>query len=574
MRIAPLNRWVAILAITAFSLTGFNACSESPLSPESGKSAPSLTGPIVGEQQAVVFTEGFESGTKTSYAAATITLGSGSWNLNDALIGTSTSDRKSGTKSARVVNTGKITQQFNVTNGISTVSVKHAKYGTDANSSWELWVSVNSGSTWTKYGSTVSTTSTTLTTATITVNVTGSARIELRKVSGGSARINIDDVVINDNAGGTPPPGNTETESNNTTGTANSVSVFPTTLNGTMSTTTDVDYFKFSVTNGQTVSLSMTVPAGLDYDLYLLNPSSATVASSENGAGSTESISYAATVSGTFYAQVLSYSGSSTSSWYALTVNVTGGSTPPPSSSVHLTLGNPSGAVTSTSYPTNYLMEKTQYAMSYHRDRGIPNWVAWHLDATWLGSTARQDDFRADNTLPSGWYQVGGSSYSGSGFDRGHLCPSADRTKTVADNSSTFLMTNMMPQAPNNNQGPWAKLEDYLRTLVSSGNEVYIYAGSYGTQSTIDGGRVTVPAGTWKVAVVLTSGTGDLGRVTTSTRVIAVDMTNYNASISKTADWKTFRVSVDAIESKTGLDLLNAVSTTIQATIESRVDNL
>ncbi|SMC00644.1 DNA/RNA non-specific endonuclease [Hymenobacter roseosalivarius DSM 11622] len=132
--------------------------------------------------------------------------------------------------------------------------------------------------------------------------------------------------------------------------------------------------------------------------------------------------------------------------------------TPPnttPTRDQYLALGNPSGATADASQPFNYLLSKPQYALSYHRDRGIPNWVSWHLSSAWLGSASRQDDFRADNSLPSGWYQVTASSYTGSGFDRGHNCPSADRTAAVADNSATFLMTNMLPQAPRNNQQTW-----------------------------------------------------------------------------------------------------------------------
>ncbi|WP_324671782.1 hypothetical protein [Hymenobacter sp. GOD-10R] len=41
-----------------------------------------------------------------------------------------------------------------------------------------------------------------------------------------------------------------------------------------------------------------------------------------------------------------------------------------------LTLGNPSGATTDASNYTNYLLIKPQYTLSYHRDRGIPNWVS------------------------------------------------------------------------------------------------------------------------------------------------------------------------------------------------------
>ncbi|UYZ61228.1 DNA/RNA non-specific endonuclease [Hymenobacter latericus] len=249
-----------------------------------------------------------------------------------------------------------------------------------------------------------------------------------------------------------------------------------------------------------------------------------------------------------------------------------------PRLSGHLTLGNPSGAVTDERQPANYLLEKPQYALSYHRDRGIPNWVSWHLSSEWLGAAARQDDFRPDPALPAGWYRAGAASYQGSGFDRGHQCPSADRTKSVADNSATFLMSNMVPQAPNNNQRTWAALEDYCRTLVGQGHELYIVCGAYGTggtgsngfASTIDQGRVTVPKRLWKVVVVLPVGDNDAARVSAGTRVIAVDTPNENAVGSS---WGPYRTSVDAIEAATGYDLLAAVATTVQATVEARVDN-
>ena len=244
----------------------------------------------------------------------------------------------------------------------------------------------------------------------------------------------------------------------------------------------------------------------------------------------------------------------------------------------HLTLGNPSGATPDAGQPTNYLLSKSQYALSYHRDQGKPNWVSWHLSNSWIGSAPRQDDFRSDNTLPAGWYQVQASSYIGSGFDRGHNCPSADRTSTVADNSATFLMTNMMPQAPRNNQQTWANLEDYCRKFLSSGNELYVICGSYGKGgtgsngyvATLDQGRLTVPARCWKIVVILPIGTDDATRVSSTTRVIAIDTPNDNAL---STSWGTYRTSVDAIEAATGLDLLSAVPTAVQQVVEARVDN-
>lgn len=246
----------------------------------------------------------------------------------------------------------------------------------------------------------------------------------------------------------------------------------------------------------------------------------------------------------------------------------------------NMLLGNPSNAVVDLAAPNNYLLDKGYYAMSYSRDRGTPNWVSWHVGSSDLGSAPRQDDYRADNTLPSGWYRVPSSGYSGSGFDRGHNCPSADRTSTVAANSSTFLMSNMIPQAPNNNQATWNNLENYTRDLVDAGNEVYVISGVYGTggtgsnggvTNTINSGHVTVPSNVWKVIVVLPAGSNDLSRINSGTRVIAVNTPNNN-SIS--SNWKTYRTSVDAIESATGYDLLSALPPAVQSSIESVVDNL
>jgi endonuclease G len=160
------------------------------------------------------------------------------------------------------------------------------------------------------------------------------------------------------------------------------------------------------------------------------------------------------------------------------------------------------------------------------------------------------------------------------------MTPSADRTSTVADNSATFFMTNMIPQSPDNNQGPWEALESYLRTLVGQGNELYIISGGVGTggtgsnggtTTTVANGHVTVPAQTWKVVIVLPAGSNDVSRVTTSTRTIAVIMPNVQGI--RTTSWQTYRVSVDQVEALTGFDFFSNVPVGIQAVIESIVDN-
>src|SRR5688572_3829270 len=129
------------------------------------------------------FPEGFEGGTKGAYAAGSVTFGSGSWTLTEALVGNLTGDAKNGNQSVRVRDLGKLTMNFNSANGAGTVTIKHAKYGTDGNSTWELWASANGG-TWTKVGSTITASTTTLATATFTTNISGPVKFEIRKTSG------------------------------------------------------------------------------------------------------------------------------------------------------------------------------------------------------------------------------------------------------------------------------------------------------------------------------------------------------------------------------------------------------
>jgi endonuclease G len=166
---------------------------------------------------------------------------------------------------------------------------------------------------------------------------------------------------------------------------------------------------------------------------------------------------------------------------------------------------------------------KKQYVLSFNDDKGGPNWVTWHLQASDIGAEER-GDFHVDESLPPGFKRIAKKDYNNTGFDRGHVCNSKDRTNTRANNDATFLMTNILPQSPDSNQGPWKRLEDFERSLAKQGNELYIIAGAFGSGGTgeikvlknkkivkripvsakkIVGEQVTVPGTFWKVLVVL-----------------------------------------------------------------------
>jgi endonuclease G len=159
----------------------------------SGKATRVVT---VNPKAAGSFAETFESGTKGSYATGSITFASGSWTLNDALVGTSSSDAKNGSQSVRLRNSGKLTMGFNLSIGAKAVTVAHGLFGSDTGATWGLWYSTNGGSTWTQAGSMVTTSSSSLATATFTLSVSGTVRFEIRKTDGSSNRLNIDDFKV------------------------------------------------------------------------------------------------------------------------------------------------------------------------------------------------------------------------------------------------------------------------------------------------------------------------------------------------------------------------------------------
>jgi endonuclease G len=261
---------------------------------------------------------------------------------------------------------------------------------------------------------------------------------------------------------------------------------------------------------------------------------------------------------------------------------ITVGADAPPATgdNSNLLFGNPSNATLALT--DNLLLDQGYYVESYSASRGIPNWVSWHLDETnTTNATGRLDNFAAFSGLPTGLYQVQNTSYSGSGFDRGHNCPSADRTSSSAANSATFLMTNMIPQAPNNNQHTWADMENYLRDQTKAGNEVYIVMGNYGsggvgsknatTVTTIDNGHVTVPSNVWKVAIIIPKGNSDLVRAGSggNVKVIAVNTPNIN---SINADWKQYLTTVRDIETAmgSGFNLFSSLPQSVQDALETQ----
>ena len=570
------------------------------------------------------YEEDFELATKSDYAGGLVSFPDGDWYFSDALIGSLASDAKSGSQSVRIQKSGLITMNFDLPEGAKAFTISYGKFGRDKQTSFQVFYSTDSGGTWNTLGTEVLVKKSVLETTTFNLNVSGNVRFEIRKTDGKNNRLNIDDIIVTPNPAIDNGPGTGELITileDYETGSKGSYSA------GAVELPTGVWYLEDALlgsldndrkTGAKSVRIRDLGSLEMNFDVLGAQSISFSHAVYGTDGASTWQLE-ASTNQGSSWTAISSVENTTSVNLETLVFNVnytenvrfrivklsgigdrlniddfqisgtestdTGGGEPgtggtdPISGAIHLTMGNPSQAITDINFPNNYLLEKEEYVMSYSRDKGTANWVSWHLDEAWMGEAARQDDFRADNTLPSSWYQVGSTDYQYSGFDRGHLCPSADRTLSVDDNSNTFYMTNMMPQAPSNNRYAWANLENYCRSMLSGGYEIYIISGGYGIGG--DGangyaeyladGKIQVPSNTWKVIMIIPDGTDDVNRVTTSTRVIAVDMPNSN---SVNSDWRQYLTTVDDIEAATGYDFFSLVPDAIENVIEANIDSI
>lgn len=208
----------------------------------------------------------------------------------------------------------------------------------------------------------------------------------------------------------------------------------------------------------------------------------------------------------------------------------------------------------------DYLLVRNDHIISYNRDRRVLNWASWVVSETDTSPDYfRNDAFRADPTLPRDWYRPAPSDYRNTGFDRGHMVASGSRLGGEREQSKTFVMSNIMPQARNNNRGPWAAFETFYRGLSQSGHDVHIVGGTGfdpAERARVVGNGVAVPDFTWKVAVVLRRGQS-LSDIGPDTPVYAISVPNNNRTVRMNHPFERYLTTPGEIERSTGYQLFS-----------------
>lgn len=155
--------------------------------------------------------------------------------------------------------------------------------------------------------------------------------------------------------------------------------------------------------------------------------------------------------------------------------------------------------------PSQILVRKG-YVASYNKDTKCPNWVAWHLTADHaIGSVPRpKNAFHEDSDVPEPRAQW--SDYKSSGYARGHMCPAGDNKWDAEAMWESFLMTNIVPQNRNLNDGDWNEIEMQCRKWARQFGDIYIVCGPLPYKqpwNTIGEKKIVVPRALFKVVLCL-----------------------------------------------------------------------
>ena len=203
------------------------------------------------------------------------------------------------------------------------------------------------------------------------------------------------------------------------------------------------------------------------------------------------------------------------------------------------------------------IVKHKYYTLSYNETHEQANWLHYKLNPSFLrGSTPRTNSFKPDPLVSTKSAQL--SDYKGSGYDRGHLAPAADMKYNSLAMLESFYMSNISPQNPSFNRGIWRRLESLVRGWGQK-FEIYVStAGVLGSNNlgAIGKNRVTIPSKFYKV-------------IYAPDKNIMIGFLLSNRKQS--GNLSSYALSVDKIESITGIDFFSQLPDNIENELESKV---
>ncbi len=184
----------------------------------------------------------------------------------------------------------------------------------------------------------------------------------------------------------------------------------------------------------------------------------------------------------------------------------------------------------------------TAYCLSYNNKHKQANWVAYELtDFETQAVVKRKNHFQPDPFLLENSSSL--EDYKKSGYDRGHLAPSADMTWSEKTMRESFYLTNISPQNQSFNRGIWNTLEDKVRYYAKQNKQVYVVTGPILEDGlpVVGSNRISIPRYFYKALLDYTK---------PSIKAIAYIIKNQHSDLPLSH----FVVSIDSLEKLSGID--------------------
>lgn len=214
-------------------------------------------------------------------------------------------------------------------------------------------------------------------------------------------------------------------------------------------------------------------------------------------------------------------------------------------------------------------LDREFFVICYRPDWKIPIWVGYQLlDNQLNGSVERTDNFRRDPGVLT--QAASPADYKGSDYDRGHMAPASVFRGSYEAMSATFLMSNMAPQTPALNRGSWRAIEAAVSDLKRAGGDVWVFTGNLmltdqyrpgAPEKFIGANNIAVPTHSFK-AVLRRTPKGEW-------EAYGFVAPNWFGGLPK--DVSSFLVSIDNIETMSGLDFFSVLPDEIENPIEGRI---
>lgn len=205
------------------------------------------------------------------------------------------------------------------------------------------------------------------------------------------------------------------------------------------------------------------------------------------------------------------------------------------------------------------IVKHSYYTLSYNEIHEQAEWVHYKLDSIMLKrKEKRKKNYTIDIKVPTG--SASTNDYKFSGYQRGHLAPAADMKMNLISVNEAAYMSNISPQAASFNQGIWSRLENRIRSLAKK-SELYITTGGILKSDLEKIGRknkVSIPKEFYKIIYDAKN-----------QKMFAYLMPN-----SKLDSIEKYVVTVDFIESITGIDFYPQLNIKIESKLESVKNSL